>query len=75
LIGFNFNKIGERSNEVLTNIFLNKQWSHNEVYQEAMHSCEVLNLKYAQLTILTDIDEEKDFLKMRPILDNQANND
>ncbi|WP_238803941.1 TIGR04282 family arsenosugar biosynthesis glycosyltransferase [Emticicia aquatica] len=75
LIGFNFNKIGERSNEVLTNIFLNKQWSHNEVYKEAMHSFEVLNLKYAQLTILTDIDEEKDFLKMRSILDNQANND
>jgi rSAM/selenodomain-associated transferase 1 len=63
LIGFDFQAIGERCGEVLNQIFLNKQWSHSEVCKEAIKVCENLKLKFAKLPTLTDIDEEKDFLK------------
>ncbi len=62
LIGFNFQKIGERCGEVLKQVFLEKQWSHANVCKEAMTACEGLNLKVALLPTLTDVDEEKDFL-------------
>ena len=63
LIGFNFQTIGERSEEALNQVFLDKQWSHGDVCNEAIEACEALKLKYAQLPTLTDVDEEKDFLK------------
>jgi uncharacterized protein len=63
LIGFNFQTIGERCGEVLKQVFLDKQWSHAQVYDEAIKTCESLNLKYDKLETLTDVDEEKDFLK------------
>lgn len=65
LIGFNFQKIGERSEEVLESIFLNKQWSHEWVCQEAKDACLKLNLECFQLPTLTDVDEEKDYLKTK----------
>jgi uncharacterized protein len=63
LIGFNFQTIGESNNEVLTQVFLGKQWSHGEVCNEAIDACKSLGLTFAQLPTLTDIDEEKDYLK------------
>ncbi len=63
LIGFDFQKIGERCGEVLKHVFLEKQWSHGEVCKEAIEAFENLHLKYTKLQILTDIDEEKDYLK------------
>ena len=63
LIGFNFNTIGERCGEVLRQIFIDKQWSHGDVCNEAIKTCEDLKLKYTKLQTLTDVDEEKDFLK------------
>lgn len=63
LIGFNFQKIGERCAEVLTTMFLNKQWSHSNVSNEAIENIRKLNLKYAEMPELNDIDEEKDILK------------
>jgi uncharacterized protein len=63
LIGFNFQTIGEHCGEVLKHFFLDKQWSHSNVCEEAIKVCESLKLKFTKLPILTDIDEEKDFLK------------
>lgn len=63
LIGFDFQAIGKHCGEVLKQIFLDKKWSHGEVCEEAVKACETLKLKLAKLTTLTDVDEEKDFLK------------
>ncbi len=63
LIGFDFEKIKNQYEDVLEKLFLNKEWSHQKVCQEAINACEALHLKYNQLPMLTDIDEEKDFLK------------
>lgn len=65
LIGFNFEKIGKRCEEVFEKIFLDKEWSHERVCQEAKDACLDLNIKYFQLPILTDVDEEKDYLQTR----------
>jgi uncharacterized protein len=62
LMGFNFQKIGERCGEVLKQVFLEKQWSHADVCKEAMNVCKGLNLKFTLLPTLTDVDEEKDYL-------------
>ena len=66
LIGFNFKAIGEQCGEVLKQVFLDKQWSHAHVCQEAVDACERLHLSYKKLVTLTDVDEEKDFLKTMP---------
>ncbi|GGD68100.1 hypothetical protein GCM10011514_35290 [Emticicia aquatilis] len=63
LIGFNFELIGEASEEVLRQIFWNKEWSHERVGQEAIETCKEMNLRYFLLPTLTDVDEEKDYLK------------
>jgi rSAM/selenodomain-associated transferase 1 len=63
LIGFDFYKIGELCGEVLRQVFLDKQWSHSEVCKEAIDACKSLGLTIAKLPLLTDIDEEKDYLK------------
>ncbi len=63
LIGFDFKSIGERCGEVLRKVFLDKKWSHSNVFAEAIQACQNLNLKVAKLPTLTDVDEEKDFLK------------
>lgn len=63
LIGFDFRKIGIRSEEVLNEIFLGKQWSHADVAKEAIESFRKLNLTFAEMPTLNDIDEEKDLLK------------
>lgn len=65
LIGFNFEKIGEQCEEVLEKIFLDKEWSHERVCQEAKDACNQLNLNYFQLPTLTDVDEEKDYLQTK----------
>ncbi|WP_435356450.1 TIGR04282 family arsenosugar biosynthesis glycosyltransferase [Emticicia sp. SJ17W-69] len=63
LIGFNFETVGERCGEVLKRVFLEKQWSHVNVCDEAIKACNDLKLKISKLPILTDVDEEKDFLQ------------
>lgn len=62
-IGFNFELIGETSEYVLKQLFWDKQWSHERVGQEAIDTCNQLNLKCFLLPTLTDVDEEKDYLK------------
>lgn len=62
MIGFSFERIGRNCENVLEKIFVNKQWSHENVCQEAVDACNQLNLKYALLPTLTDVDEEKDYL-------------
>lgn len=63
LIGFNFQHIGERSAEVLNEVFIGREWSHERVCQEAIDACQQMDLRYFQLPTLTDVDEEKDYLK------------
>lgn len=65
LIGFNFEKIGIRCKDVFEKIFLDKEWSHEQVCQEAKDACSQLNLKCFQLPTLTDVDEEKDYLQTK----------
>lgn len=65
LIGFNFENIDEQCEEVLEKIFLGKEWSHERVCQEAKDACLALNLKVFQLATLTDVDEEKDYIKTK----------
>lgn len=62
LLGLNFRKIGERCAEVLKGVFYNKQWSHSEVANEAVSAFKALNLKYAEMPTLRDIDEYEDYL-------------
>lgn len=63
MIGFDFRKIGNRVDEVLNQVFLEKQWSHAEVAKEAIESFRKLHLTFAEMPTLNDIDEEKDILK------------
>lgn len=63
LIGFNFDLIGKPSEEVLKKMFWNKEWSHERVGQEAIEACEKMKLSLYLLPTLTDVDEEKDYLK------------
>lgn len=69
LIGFDFQKIGKGCEEVLKQVFLEKQWSHNNVCSEALTACEQLKLKVSKLPTLTDVDEEKDFIKSRNLVE------
>jgi rSAM/selenodomain-associated transferase 1 len=68
LIGFNFDLLGKHSEEVLKQMFWNKEWSHERVGQEAIETCQKMNLSYHLLPTLTDVDEEKDFLKTQHLL-------
>jgi hypothetical protein len=63
LIGFNFDLIGKDTEDVLKKMFWAKEWSHERVGQEALEACEKMNLNYHLLPTLTDVDEEKDYLK------------
>lgn len=63
LIGFNFQLIGERAEKVLKGFFADKEWSHERVCQEAIEVCQQQHLSFFKLPTLTDVDEEKDYLK------------
>lgn len=58
-IGFNFERI-EKDEEVLNKVFLNKDWSHENVAKEAIAAVEQLGLKTHILPELNDIDSEED---------------
>ncbi len=58
-IGFNFEQIGN-SEEVLKQVFLGKDWSHENVAKEAIESLEQLGLKTYILPELNDVDFEED---------------
>jgi hypothetical protein len=58
-IGFNFEKI-ENDEEVLNKVFLGKDWSHENVAQEAIAAFKKLGLKTHILPELNDIDLEED---------------
>lgn len=63
LIGFNFERIGNQCDAVFEQLFLNKEWSHDRVCEEAINTCIGMNFNYYLLPTLTDVDEEKDYLK------------
>lgn len=58
-IGFNFERI-ENDEEVLSSVFLGKDWSHENVAKEAIVSFEQLALKTHILPELNDVDFEED---------------
>jgi uncharacterized protein len=63
LIGFDFAGMSQESiTEIIENVFLNKEWSHENVFKEAIEAFEKLQLTYAILPMLTDVDEAKDLL-------------
>jgi uncharacterized protein len=72
LIGFDFQTIGERCREVLQQLFLDKEWSHENVCQDAIDACESLNLKYSKLPTLIDIDDENDLIACLPLLEDTS---
>lgn len=47
-------------NTPYSEFFKNKLWSTNSVYEATIHDFKALELKYYELPILTDVDEEKD---------------
>ena len=58
-IGFNFEKLGEK---VLKQVFLNKKWSHSNVFLEAKNSFKANEVSYALLPTLSDVDVVEDVL-------------
>ena len=72
LIGFDFQTIGERCREVLQQLFIDKEWSHENVCQDAINACDTLNLKYTKLATLIDIDEESDLITCLPLLEDTS---
>ncbi|MGR3810702.1 TIGR04282 family arsenosugar biosynthesis glycosyltransferase [Jiulongibacter sp. NS-SX5] len=59
-IGFNFQKLQEQSVKVLTDVFLNKEWSHEDVCAEAIAAFKKNKLRYFQMPTLSDVDYEED---------------
>ena len=57
-IGFNFEKIDTQA--VLEKTFLNKSWSHDEVFKEAKEALKSFSIDYALLPNLNDVDVEAD---------------
>jgi hypothetical protein len=49
-------------------LFLNKSWSHPNVFKEALHSAEKLNISVQLLPQLSDIDEKEDWLRLKHLL-------
>lgn len=47
-------------NRLHQELFQDKQWSSDSVTTSTCRDCERLGLKYAELQLLTDVDEEKD---------------
>jgi uncharacterized protein len=72
LIGFDFQAIGERCREVLQQLFIDKEWSHENVFQDTINICETLNLKCFKLSTLIDIDEESDLIACLPLLEDTS---
>lgn len=72
LIGFDFDTIGEGCREVLQQLFLDKEWSHENVCQDAINVCENLNLKCFKLATLIDIDDESDLIACLPLLEDTS---
>ncbi|MCU0327158.1 MAG: TIGR04282 family arsenosugar biosynthesis glycosyltransferase, partial [Spirosomaceae bacterium] len=62
LLGLNFDKLEQKVEDVLEAVFLNKEWSHANVANEALAAFEKLNLKYDLMPTLTDIDEYEDYI-------------
>ena len=59
-IGFNFGLLGERSEKVMSDLFINKTWSHEKVFAEAMAALNSNELRRAKLPLLSDVDYEED---------------
>lgn len=64
-IGFNFQNIP--SSDFLSNIFLNKKWSHQNVSAEAIDIINSYSLTCGFLPILNDIDTEEDLKKCQSL--------
>jgi uncharacterized protein len=67
-IGFNFAKI--HSPNFLTDIFLNKTWSHENVAREAIEVINSYGYTCNFLPILSDIDNEEDLKKNQELYNN-----
>ncbi|WP_304233311.1 TIGR04282 family arsenosugar biosynthesis glycosyltransferase [Jiulongibacter sediminis] len=59
-IGFNFNLLDQKTEKVMADVFLNKTWSHEDVFTEAMSALNSNNLRRAKLPLLSDVDYEED---------------
>ncbi|UBM60857.1 TIGR04282 family arsenosugar biosynthesis glycosyltransferase [Marinilongibacter aquaticus] len=59
-IGFNFDRIGEASSNLLKAVFLEKTWSHDKVFQEAVESIKPFGLRLKELPLLSDVDVADD---------------
>lgn len=60
LLGINKEKLKSNYENVLQDLFLNKQWSHEKVAQEIRLAADKLQLKMEELPTLSDIDTEED---------------
>lgn len=62
-IGFNFNLLAEK--DLLTDVFLNKTWSHDQVASEAKSAIAKHGFSLHQLPTLSDVDVEADIESFR----------
>jgi rSAM/selenodomain-associated transferase 1 len=63
-MGFNFEKLGHKAENILKQTFLNKKWSHPNVSLEAMSAFDAHGVSFALLPTLSDVDVEEDVLGM-----------
>ncbi len=59
-IGFNFERMGKESIHALQKLFLNKSWSHEKVFSEAISAFQELEIDYFEMPTLSDVDLEED---------------
>lgn len=59
-IGFNFEALGDKAKKILAEVFLNKSWSHEHVFSEAMDVFNSNKLRTVTLPVLSDVDYEED---------------
>lgn len=62
-IGFNFNLLAEK--DLLSDVFLNKTWSHDQVANEAISAIAKHGFSLHQLPTLSDVDVEADIESFR----------
>jgi glycosyltransferase A (GT-A) superfamily protein (DUF2064 family) len=72
-IGFNFERLGLKAENLLKQTFLNKAWSHANVCIEAKNGFDSNGISYATLPTLSDVDVAEDvlgLLELKPVLVN-----
>jgi rSAM/selenodomain-associated transferase 1 len=55
-IGFNFGLLKDNTGKLLSDVFLNKSWSHDQVCKEAISAFNMNEIRFGTLPVLSDLD-------------------